>query len=114
MVCASRPTQPVIRSLPRLLTSLHKSEYEKLDENQLQLLSKEVLSKEVTEIQQDEAVYLEESTRLQAQSHLWFEHRVSRITSSKFFQVSRASLNPPTLVWKGVMYPVLYQLYSGE
>ena len=48
---------------------------------QLQLLSK-VFSKEVIEIQQDEAVYLEESTRLQAQSHLWFEHRVSRVTSS--------------------------------
>lgn len=82
MVCASRPTQSVIRSLPRLLTSLHKSEYKKLDENQLQLLSKEMFSKGVIEIQQDEAVYLEESTRLQAQSHLWFEHRVSRVTSS--------------------------------
>lgn len=33
MVCTSRPTQSVIQSLPRLLTSLHKSEYEKLDEN---------------------------------------------------------------------------------
>lgn len=95
MVCASRPTQPVIRNLPCLLTSLYNSEHEKLDENQLLSLSKEIFSKGVIEIRQDEAGYLEESTKLQAQSHLWFEHRIGRITSSKFFQVSRASLNPP-------------------
>ena len=43
----------------------------------------------------DEAKYLEESTRLQSQSKLWFDHRVGRITASKFAAISKASLNPP-------------------
>ena len=38
---------------------------------------------------------MEESTRLQAQSLLWYEHRIGRITASRFFEVSRVSLNPP-------------------
>ena len=43
----------------------------------------------------DEAKYLEESTRLQSQSTLWFNHRAGRVTASKFATVSKASLNPP-------------------
>ena len=45
----------------------------------------------------DEAAYLEESTRLQAQSLVWIEHRIGRIISSIFLDASRASLNPPPL-----------------
>lgn len=91
----SRPRQSVIRHLPRPLTSLHKPEHEKLDESQLLMSSKETFLRGVMKIQQNEAVYLEECTRLQAKCHLWFEQRIGRITSSKFFQVSRASLDPP-------------------
>ena len=40
-------------------------------------------------------MYLEECPRLQSQSQLWFEHRVGRITASKFAAVSRASVDPP-------------------
>ena len=54
-----------------------------------------MFSRGIMEIQRDQAVYLEECTRLQAKSQLWFEQRIGRITSSKFFQVSRASLDPP-------------------
>ena len=43
----------------------------------------------------EEAAYLEESTRLQAQSLLWFEHRMGWITASKLLAVKHTSLDPP-------------------
>ena len=43
----------------------------------------------------EECAYLEECTRLQSQSGLWFEQRVGRITASKFSAVAHATLNPP-------------------
>ena len=46
-------------------------------------------------ITSSEASYLEESTRLQSQSKLWFDHRAGRITASKISAISKASLNPP-------------------
>ena len=44
---------------------------------------------------QEEVTYLEEATRLQSQTLLWFEHRVGRITASRFHAVKSASLDPP-------------------
>lgn len=44
-----------------------------------------------------EAEYLEEQTRLQSQSILWFEHRIGRITASKFAAVSKANKSSPPL-----------------
>ena len=85
----------VIRKLPRPMTSLRKAEYEELSEDQLLSLCEETFVKGILVIHNDEAAYLEESTRLQAQSLLWYEHRIGRITASRFFEVSRASLNPP-------------------
>ena len=84
------------------MTSLYNSEHEKLDENQLLSLSKEIFSKGVIEIRQDEAGYLEESTKLQAQSHLWFEHRIGRITS-KFFS-SKQSISRSTTTLSGQIH----------
>ena len=46
-------------------------------------------------VSQEEITYLEEATRLQSQSHLSFEHRVGRITASRFHAVKFASLDPP-------------------
>jgi hypothetical protein len=43
----------------------------------------------------EECAYVEECTRLQSQSRLWFEQRVGRITASKFAAVAHASLDPP-------------------
>ena len=55
-------------------------------------------------INKEECTYLEESTRLQAQSLLWFKQRVGRITASKFLAVKRASLNsPPAYLIKQLM-----------
>ena len=43
----------------------------------------------------DGAVYLEECTRLQALSQLWFEYWVGHITDSKFGTVRNAHTNSP-------------------
>ena len=52
-----------------------------------------------------EAKYLEESTKLQSQCSLWHEHRVGRITASRFYRVSKASTtNPPKSLVNGIMH----------
>ena len=42
----------------------------------------------------EECSYLEESTCLQSQSLLWFQHRIDCVTASKFYAVKHASLDP--------------------
>ena len=65
-----------------------------MTEEELEATCKEVFIKGIV-IAPEEAAYLEESTRLQAQSLLWCEHRIGRITVSKLLAVKRASLHPP-------------------
>ena len=90
-----RPRSTTLRKLPSPLSSLHKREYEKLNKDSLDDLCRDMFEKGVISLSLDEASYLEESTRLQAQSMLWFEQRTGRITASKFYAVSRARLDPP-------------------
>lgn len=94
-VLQTNGSRSVTRKLPHPLTSLHKHEYKKLEKGELEALCEEKFAKGIMLITHDEAAYLEESTRLQAQSLLWFEHRIGRLTASKFLAVSRASLDPP-------------------
>ena len=90
----STTTPVVIRKLPPPLTSLYKPAYEKMRKEKLEAACKEVFTKGIV-ITSEEATYLEESTRLQTQSLLWFEHRTGLITASKLLAVKRASLHPP-------------------
>lgn len=88
-------SQVVIRKLPHPLSSLHKCEFELLNEEELATVCRRKFSEGVITMTSDEAAYLEESTKLQAQSLLWHKQRIGRITASKFFSVARASLDPP-------------------
>ena len=55
-------------------------------------------------VMSQESIYLEESTRLPSQSPLWYEHRIGRITASKFKRVKQASIiNPPASLVKALM-----------
>ncbi|KAL5515820.1 hypothetical protein EMCRGX_G001042 [Ephydatia muelleri] len=55
-------------------------------------------------LQQQEAFYLEEATKLQTQSLLWHEHHKGQITASKFYAVQRASIDfPPASLIKEIM-----------
>lgn len=91
----SKPSHSkIILKLPPTLTSMYDPKY--LDMSESDLRSACELAFQKLSITTDEAAYLEECTRLQSQSRLWFDHRAGRITASKFGSVSKASLNPPS------------------
>ena len=87
------PPAAVIRKLPQPLTVLKKHLYSEMSPEELRAACKEVFQR-IT-VSQEECAYLEQCTRLQSQSKLWFEHRIGRITASKFSVVARASLDSP-------------------
>ena len=87
------PTVPVIRKLPPPLTTLENDKYTTMSDSDLNAACEDVFKSLV--LSWEECVYLEECTRLQSQSRLWFEHRVGRITASKFAAVAHASVDPP-------------------
>ena len=92
------PTYPLpeaVKRLPSPLTSLFDPKNKCLDKVQLNKAC-ESMFKSLT-ITPEEADYLEESTRLQAQSSLWFEHRKGRLTASKFFQICHTRTERPSI-----------------
>ena len=94
---------PVVCKLPPTLTSLEKPKYAGMTEEELKAACREVFATGIV-VTREEAAYLEESTRLQSQSLLWFKHRTGRITASKFLAFKRASLcSPPSSLVKQVM-----------
>ena len=94
----------ILKLPPTLKTSLHDPKYKDLSNTDFEKACESIFQK--LSITTSEATYLEESTRLQSQSKLWFDHRVGRITASKFATVSKASLNPPP--------PSLIKEFMGE
>ena len=95
--CTGAPpalSTPVVRKLPLTLPSLQKPKYSAMNDAELRDACKDVFATGMF-VTHEEVNYLEESTRLQSQSLLWFQHRSGRITASKFFAVKRASLDPP-------------------
>ena len=83
----------ILKLPPTLVAHLYDSKYKDLPQCELGKVCE--LAFQNLSITTDEAKYLEESTWLQSQSKLWFNHRVGRITTSKFAAISKASLNPP-------------------
>ena len=82
--------------LPRLLTTLFDRKYCSHDDDRLREECEKAFNQGVLHVKESEAKYLEEQTRLEAQSQLWFQHRVGRITASKFGDVRKARLIKPT------------------
>ena len=96
-------TTPIIQKLPPPLTSLHNVVCNKMTPEELFSECENVFSSRLV-ITKEEALYLEEATRLQSQSILWHKHRVGRITASKFFAVAHTSINSPSRsLIKGLM-----------
>ena len=87
--------QPVVRKLPASLVSLQNSKYSNLSAVELREACQHTFDHTLT-ISSEEAAYLEESTRLQSQSPLWFHHRVGRITASNFKRVKQTSISNPS------------------
>ena len=87
-------SQTAVRKLPMLLTSLYHSEYETMEKDDLMSFCHKVFESQLV-VTKAEAEYLEEQTKLQQQSPMWFQHRTGRITASVFGKVAKARLNPP-------------------
>ena len=86
----------MVRKLPQPLTALADKKYKHTSDACIRLACEEVLTSGI-KITDDEATYLEESTKLQAQCLLWHKYRVGRITASNFAAVSKAKLSPPPM-----------------
>ena len=87
-------TYPPVRKLPAPLTALQDVKYQHMDNTELKAVCNDVFLNRLN-FSKAEADYLEESTKLQSQSLLWFRYRTGRITASKFAPVSRASIHDP-------------------
>ena len=85
-----------VNRFPRLLTSLFDRKYCSYDDNHLREECTKIFDRGVLCVTESEEMYLEEQTRLQAQSQLRFQHRVGRITASKFGDICKAKLIKPT------------------
>ena len=88
-------TTTVRRRLPATLSSLYHPRYKCLPRDQLLSECKKVFETELT-INDDEAQYLAQSTRLQSESMLWFEHRKGRVTASRFGSVYHTHVDAPS------------------
>lgn len=92
----------IVRKLPNPLLHLKDVKYEKMTGSDLASACDKVFND--LKITEDEAAYLEQSTKLQSQCLLWHTHRTGRITASKFAAVSRANLSkPPMSLVKQIM-----------
>ena len=84
----------IVHKLPPTLLPLRKPKYAAMAEEELKEACKEVFASGIS-VTTEEASYLEECTRLQSQSLVWFEHQTGRLTASKFLAVKAASLYLP-------------------
>ena len=91
-----KSTQPVRINykLPVSLTMLKNSKYTAMTKDELKTACEEVFSKSLN-VSVEEAEYLEESTRQQSHSLLWYDQRAGRITASMFGKVAQASPDSP-------------------
>ena len=93
----------IVRKLPMPLTDLMDEKYVDMSDTDLAVVCADMFPGAI-KITEDEAEYLEESTKLQSQCLLWFKYRTGRITASKFAAVSRANLvNPPMSLVKQIL-----------
>ena len=97
----------IVQKLPTPLTSLRNSRYSQMAESDLKSECEQVF-KAGLKISQEEALYLEESTKLQSLSSV---HRTGRITASLFWTVMHASVeNPPASLVQEIMGEVLLSI----
>ena len=82
-------------SIPPTILSLYRPRYKKLDREELLNECDRVLIEELI-ITNEESNFLFHSTKLQAQSLIWHEHRRGRLTASKFGAICKTSIDKPS------------------
>ena len=99
----ANPTTPDDNpTLPPLLSSLYDPKYQSLSHIQLVDISKQKFAN--INVTTEEAIFLEVSTRGQSQSTLWYNHRVGRITASKFGRAAKCKMGVyPTSLVESIM-----------
>ena len=98
-------------TLPQPLTSLHKSDYMKLEYNDLL----NVCEKVSLEFTSEMAKSVELETRLQSKSKLWFKFRAGRVTASRMKAVCRTDINHPSQsLIKSICYPEAFSFTSKQ
>ena len=85
---------PALPSLPPTIMSLSRVHYRELSKPDLEKACEEVF--ENLAVSSEESALLLQSTLLQSESLLWYEHRKGRITASKFGAVCHTSLENPS------------------
>ena len=85
---------PALPGLPPTIMSLSRVHYRELSKPELEKACEEVF--ESLAVTTEESTLLLQSTLLQSESLLWYEHRKGRITASKFGAVCHTSLQTPS------------------
>ena len=93
--CASQKQSQPVRRLPAPLISLYSPKSKGMNKEQLSHACQDTYKG--LSMTTEEADFLEQSTRLQAQSCVWFEHRKGSITTSIFAPLSRTKVDCPSL-----------------
>ena len=87
----STTQSPVVCSLPRTISSYYHPKYQKYTHKQ-QSEECDRIFKYDLKITEEEAKYLAETSQLQSQSSVWWEHKRGHLTSSKFLAICRTSV----------------------
>ena len=97
-----------LSTLPQPLTSLHKSDYMKLE-----LLN--ICEKVSLDFTNEMAKSVELETRLQHKSKLWFKFRAGRVTASRMKAACRTDINHPSQsLIKSICYPEAFSFTSKQ
>ena len=83
------------KRLPATIASLYDPKFAQMSHDMLMAECENVFHSNIA-VTKEEADYLEQSTVLQSESLLWFEHRKGRITASHFGSVFHTSLDSPS------------------
>ena len=103
---------PAIDELPLPISSFHEKVKETLSLEELIVHGRSI--KTTYKITDQEAVNLEELTKLQSKCRLWEAHRAGRITASNFYSVLHTSCDKPSLsLVKRLCYPEAYKFSTS-
>lgn len=93
-----------VKKLPSVLTELYNPSHKSLNEAELYSKIETIIPTLI--IKDEEANYLEQATRNQADSLVWHQHRIGRITGSVIYSLAHTSKQNPS---KSLIKKICYQ-----
>lgn len=89
------PASKSITHLPATIASLFDPKYKELSSAHLQVECERIFTNDL-KVTKEEAKFLAESTKLQSRSLVWHEHRMGRLTASKFGAICHTNYDSPS------------------